>query len=393
MRITTIRPPRMIIAALLALLWCTLAPTVTHSHSFTGGTDSYGYQLFDHAAAECTYQFVDIAGSGTPVTLTAKDDGGAVVALAASFELYGRSLASLVMSSNGYLGAASALTDEDGEDFSNDAVLPAIPDNTPATVARVMAFHDELSGEASGGTTQSEHFVVCPRPSSVVAGEACTVFQWSGWGFLALPGTFDFQAIVYHTSFAIVLQVDLGALVHDGATLGIQDAAAGSALQYLPPSALTGTTAVCLFEPRFPAGGLVADLSVTKTDKTDSLVGETQVTYEIVARNSGPSPVIDATLSDPVTAPLQSCAWICAASAGSSCSASGVGSVADSASLLVGGWAAYSLTCDIESGATGTVSNTATVAAPLGVTDPDPANNSAGDTDPVPVGLLTMTVE
>ncbi len=389
-------PLHVVIAAILAS--CVLTAPVLAQRS-TSGVDAYGYQLFDQGDSECTYQFVDVAGSGTPVVLIAsgadpaRDDGGAVVALSSSFELYGEALPSLVMSSNGYLGAAATLIDESGGDFSNDAVLPAIPDQSPSTVARIMAFHDELSGEAAGGTTWSEHFAVCPRPSGAVTGEACTVLQWSGWGFLALPGTFDAQAILYHTSFALTLQVDLGGLVHGGATLGIQDSTAGSALQYLPPAALTGTTAVCLFEPRFPAGGLIADLSVTKTDKTNSLVGETEVTYEIVARNAGPSPVTGATVSDPVAAPLENCTWTCAPSAGSGCTAAGTGSIVDSADILAGGWAIYTLTCDIAPGAMGSVDNTVTVTVPAGVTDPDPANDMASDSDPVPVELMSFSVE
>ena len=41
----------------------------------------------------------------------------------------------------------------------------------------------------------------------------------------------------------------------------------------------------------------------------------------------------------------------------------------------------YTASCTISPAATGTVSNTATVTAPGGVTDPTPANNSATDTD------------
>ncbi len=394
------RPPRATTAGILTaavLAGLLAAPAI--GQRVAEGSDAYGYRLFDQTAAECAYQFVDIAGSGTPVVLTAsgaapaRDDGGAVVTLSQSFELYGEALSSLVMSSNGYLGVASSLIDEDGGDFSNDAVLPAIPDQEPSVVGRVMALHDELSGEAAGGSTQSEHFAVCPRPSGAVVGEACTVLQWTGWGFLSLPGTFDVQVILYHTSFAIALQIDLGGLSHGDATLGIQSPDASSALQYSPASPLTGTAAVCLFEPRFPHGGLVADLSITKTDKTDSLVGATEVTYEIVARNAGPSPVTGATVSDPVMAPLENCTWSCVPSADSSCTASGTGSILDSASLSVGGWAAYTLTCDIAAGATGSVSNTATIAPPAGVTDPDPGNDLAGDVDPVPVELESFAVE
>ena len=41
----------------------------------------------------------------------------------------------------------------------------------------------------------------------------------------------------------------------------------------------------------------------------------------------------------------------------------------------------YTASCSISASATGTLSNTATVATPAGVTDPVPGNNSATDTD------------
>lgn len=351
--------------------WILPSPAAAQRPS-SGGFDAFGYQLFDGDDAECANQFVDIAGSGAVVPLIAsgaepaKDGGGGVVSLSSPFELYGQILTSLVVSSNGYLGLAPSLAGEDGGDFSNDPLLPAIPGNSPAAIVRLFVFHDELSGDATGGDVRFEHFAVCPRPSGAVAGEACTVLQWSGWGFLASPGVFDFQAILYHTSFAIALQIDLGGLSHAGATLGIQDSTAGSALQYFPAAPLAGTTAVCLFEPRFPTGGLVADLSITKTNKTESLVGATEVVYDIGVRNAGPSPVTGAVVSDPVAAPLENCVWTCSASAGSSCSASGTGSINDSADLLADGWAAYTLSCDIAAGAVGTLENTATVTAPAG---------------------------
>jgi len=78
--------------------------------------------------------------------------------------------------------------------------------------------------------------------------------------------------------------------------------------------------------------------------------------------------------------------------------------------LPAGGSVTYTASCTISASATGTLSNTATVAAPGGVTDPTPGNNSATDSDtlspeadlsvtktdspdPVPVGTnLTYTI-
>ena len=390
----------MIAVGIVVATGCWLPETAWgQARTATSGIDAYGYSIFDQGDAECGYQFVDIAGSGTPVTLTAsgadpaRDDGGAVIALNDSFEFYGVLLTSLVLSSNGYLRASSSLAQEDGGDLSNDPYLPAIPGNGSATVARLLAFHDELSGEAAGGNTRAEYFAVCPRPSGVVAGEACTVIQWSGWGFLALPGTFDFQATLYHTSHAIVFQIDLGALAHSGATIGIQNAWATSAAQYHPTAALTGTTAVCFFDKRFPAGGLEADLAITKTDKTATLVGATESVYEIVVRNIGPSPVAGVMVSDPIPTGLENCNWTCAVSAGSSCTSTGSGDIADSADILTDGWVAYTLTCDIAAGAAGTIVNIASVSAPPGVTDPNAVNNSSTNSAPVPVELSRFTID
>lgn len=59
----------------------------------------------------------------------------------------------------------------------------------------------------------------------------------------------------------------------------------------------------------------------------------------------------------------------------------------------------YTAGCTVPTLAAGTISNTATVTAPAGVTDPNPANNSAIDSDAVansipaisPLALLLLT--
>ena len=52
----------------------------------------------------------------------------------------------------------------------------------------------------------------------------------------------------------------------------------------------------------------------------------------------------------------------------------------------------FTLTATISTTATGSLSNTSTIAAPASVTDPTPANNSATDTDTLtPTGDLSIT--
>ena len=340
--------------------------------------DAYGY-----TATQCAFDWIDIASSGVPVTWTASgpqpaaDDGGAVIPLSGPFELYGEATSDLVISTNGYLALAVSLDQEDGGDFSNDGGLPAIPGNAIGVPARILVHHDDHSGFDSGGSASTEYFASCPRASEALGDEACTVLQWTDWGVPGGGDTADLQAVVYHESFLVVLQLRPGAGGLEGGTIGIQNGSANIASQYRPLGPPVVDTAVCFFEPRFPSGGLVADLQISKVDKVDVDVPEGSVGYSIGILNHGPSPAIGAQVADPVPLSLTNCAWSCTASSGS-CTPSGVGDVLDLIDLEPGGWADYVLVCEFDP-ASSTIANTATVTPPAGVTDPQPGNNAATD--------------
>jgi uncharacterized repeat protein (TIGR01451 family) len=123
-----------------------------------------------------------------------------------------------------------------------------------------------------------------------------------------------------------------------------------------------------------------ADLSITKTDGVTSATPGGSVTYTITGSNAGPSNATGATIVDTFPASL-TCTWTCAGAGGGSCTASGSGNINDTVNLPSGGSVTYTAICGISGSATGTLINTATVAAPAGVTDPTPGNNSATDTD------------
>ena len=115
------------------------------------------------------------------------------------------------------------------------------------------------------------------------------------------------------------------------------------------------------------------------------------MTYTIVVSNTGPSSVSGATVTDPLPAALQGATWTCSASAGSSCTASGSGSINDTVDLLANGSVTYTLAATVSASATGTLVNTATVVS-AGVSDPDLANNTATDTDSLtPEADLSVT--
>jgi uncharacterized repeat protein (TIGR01451 family) len=135
-----------------------------------------------------------------------------------------------------------------------------------------------------------------------------------------------------------------------------------------------------------------ADLAITKTDGVTTAVPGGSVTYTVTASNAGPDPVVGGTVADTFPAVL-TCTWTCVGAGGGTCTAAGAGNINDLVNLPAGGSVTYTLTGTVATGTTGSLSNTATVSAPAGVTDPTPGNNSATDTDTVvTAGLDYFTV-
>jgi len=128
---------------------------------------------------------------------------------------------------------------------------------------------------------------------------------------------------------------------------------------------------------------------VTKSDGQATAVPGQLLTYTITVANLGPSDMDGATVTDTVPAALLGATWTCLPSSGSTCTASGSGSINDTVSVLLGGTLTYSLTGTVDPAATGTLVNTATAAAPPGTPDPDLGNNTATDSNGLlPVGFV-----
>jgi uncharacterized repeat protein (TIGR01451 family) len=134
-----------------------------------------------------------------------------------------------------------------------------------------------------------------------------------------------------------------------------------------------------------------ADLAITKTDGQTTVLSGGPITYTITASNAGPSNATAATVADTLPAAITGATWTCVGAGGGTCTASGSGNINDTVNLPAGGSVTYTVSGTVAAGTTGALSNTATVAAPAGVTDPTPGNNSATDTDTV-VGLAYFTV-
>ena len=107
------------------------------------------------------------------------------------------------------------------------------------------------------------------------------------------------------------------------------------------------------------------------------------ITYTLVARNIGPTAVTGATVTDTFPATLTGVTWTCAASAGSSCAASGSGSISQMVNLLAAGTATYHR--ERHGGAasaTRLVANTATVTAPTSGRGREPGQQLGHRRDP-----------
>jgi len=122
-----------------------------------------------------------------------------------------------------------------------------------------------------------------------------------------------------------------------------------------------------------------ADLSITKSDGQETVAPGESTTYTIMVSNAGPSDVSDALVTDTFPAEL-SCDYSSVAAGGASGNtAAGAGDIDDTLVLPVGGSVTYTVPCEIDAGATGTLDNTASVSS--AVNDPAPGNDSATDSN------------
>jgi uncharacterized repeat protein (TIGR01451 family) len=142
-----------------------------------------------------------------------------------------------------------------------------------------------------------------------------------------------------------------------------------------------------------------ADLSMTKTDGQTTAAPGQMRTYTITAANAGPVVANGATVTDTVPAALTGAMWTCSGSGGGTCSPSGGPNITDTVNLPVGASVTYTLTGTVGANPSN-LRNTATVAVPSGMGDPNAANNSATDEDTllcfnetvvVPDGRLTTS--
>ncbi len=116
-----------------------------------GGPDAFGYGWTDsNDPGGPVFDFVDIAGTGTALSLS--DDDGAFVALPFAFPFYGDDKTQVGISSNGYLTFDDA--DSTPSDYTNDLIPTAGTPND--LIAVYWDDFDPGNGSGGGGTVYYE---------------------------------------------------------------------------------------------------------------------------------------------------------------------------------------------------------------------------------------------
>ncbi len=123
----------------------------------------------------------------------------------------------------------------------------------------------------------------------------------------------------------------------------------------------------------------LADLSISKrSERHDSAI-----TYTLTISNIGPVAAAGAIISDSIPLGINTASWTwsCLATGGASCNINpGSGNISDTITTFpAGGQVIYLITATLVNSQS-TIINTATIAAPSGVTDPVSSNNTAVDT-------------
>src|SRR5881394_2715685 len=132
----------------------------------------------------------------------------------------------------------------------------------------------------------------------------------------------------------------------------------------------------------FAAGATAADLQITVNDGKSAAVAGAQNTYTIVVSNSGPSYVTGAVVKDTFPSIFTGVTFSATETGGAyGFTSTSSGNIKNTVTMPPGSSITYNASGKLSAAATGTVSNSASVTGPSGITDPNLANNTAADTD------------
>ena len=128
------------------------------------------------------------------------------------------------------------------------------------------------------------------------------------------------------------------------------------------------------------------DLAISKTNGAAFVGTDAPTTWFINVSNLNGKNINGAVLTDtlPPEVDVGTAIWICTGFSGAVCpNASGSGNISETVDLPGGSMLSYELTANVLANEGEFVTNTAVISLPNGLTDLEPSNNSATDSDPV----------
>lgn len=140
-----------------------------------------------------------------------------------------------------------------------------------------------------------------------------------------------------------------------------------------------------------------ADLQIAKTNDRSSLLQGEQTVYAIVVANAGPNAVTGANVVDNLPSTLINGSWMCVptqSTATCPTTNTGTGNLNVLVDLGVNQFLRFDVMAEVGGGSDAFVTNTASVSAPMGITELNTGNDNATDQDPiVPVGVFSNGFE
>ncbi len=260
--------------------------------------------------------------------------------------------------------------------YNDDAVVAFRRDGLSGLLTELQVASDGIAGFA--GLDGARAVAASPDGGDLYAlgehDDAIAVLTRVGQASCSSPGAAD-----------IVDSVDLavGAAVSYSAIGTVDSAATGQLINTVTVTmpALTtnlGDTSATDIDLLTP----VANLAVDKTDGVSEAVPGTATVYLITVSNTGPSDAPGSAVTDTLPAAILAASWTCQGHLGGACAGSGSGGLAgELVSLPAASDAVFALAATIDPAATGTLDNTATVAAAVGVSDPVATDNASTDSD------------
>ncbi len=206
-----------------------------------GGPDAFGYRWADSdEPGGPAFNWIDISGTGTLITLTGDDATSAPVALGFNMPLYGTLFDSFRVCTNGWLSFTSAATAYSNQPLPNSGA----PENL------VAPFWDDLT-MVSGGQVFFENF-----------GNSA-IIQWTNVPHYSAGGPYTFQAIL-DSGGSITFQYLSMTAPLDSATIGIQNSDKTVGLQvafnqtYMHDGLAVRISAIPQWITAFPTSGRIA---------------------------------------------------------------------------------------------------------------------------------------